>query len=903
MLNAKTRAGLNSRKAKSAGKRILCTLVLCLMPWAASFAQTPGATTNSAENAAYLAAARAFQLGIFENAEKGLDSFLQSYPESSRLSEAILLDARAKINRAKLAAAIDLLATNLPKAGLLSDQYRFWLGESYMQSSNYTSAAEMFSSLIRNHPESVRVLEASYDEALARFRLKEWSKVVELLQAPDGVFQTAARQRANDELVARGALLAAEALYSKGDYEAAEKGLQELAGKDLFPEAKWWRNYHLCRVQMARHHLADALGNSTNLLSSAAAAGKRKFQTESVFLQGEILELMDQPEEAAKVYALNEAENLPAEDRRQALVKIIELSLSEQKTVEAAQKIERFLKQYPEDKASDAVLLCLGELHLRQHFSGSDTNGTNAVAVTTNALQQAQGEFDFLLKNFPQSALAGLAQLNRGWCFWIQEKVPESIAAFKAATEKLSFPEDLAEARFKLGDGLFRQGDLTNALATYSQIVSNYSDVARVKNVFLDQVLYQMLRVSLELNDVKSAAAALKSLLAAYPNSPLNDRSMLLVGQKLARVGRASEGRNVLLDFISKFPGDSLVPQVELAVARTYFQENNWLAAAAKYDEWIERHTNSALLPEAESDRAWCNFRAGNETNALMLYTNFLAQFPNHQLAPLAKNWVADYYFRQGDYRTAEKNYQALFQSTNWPTSSLTYQGRMMAGRCAFARQVYKDADTYFTELINVLPNDSSELIAEAWLRLGDTIAEGSQLDPAKPYDSRFGSALVAFGRITQQYPSNHWATLAWGRIGDCNFQLAAQDPERYASATNAYLKVIESPLADVSARNQAEFGIGMVLERQAQAKGKEEGLPLQKLALEHYYKILFSENPDPYWLKEAGFAAARLAEDQKEWETAINIYNRIGSLLPPLKAAMERKMDKAREQMHVEKG
>ncbi|HUR45306.1 MAG TPA: tetratricopeptide repeat protein, partial [Candidatus Saccharimonadales bacterium] len=637
--------------------RALCQVALWLLAFALmplpSFAQTAQVSTNTPENAAYLAAARAFQLKIYDNAETGLDAFLRAYPNSSRLAEAILLDAQAKIKQSKLKPAISLLTTNLPNAGLLSDQYRYWLGESYMQSSNYTSAAETFATLIRSHPESVRLLEASYGEALARFKLKEYTRVVELLQNPQGVFQISAHQRANDELVARGALLIVEALSAKGDYEAAEKSLLALDEKDLFPEAKWWRNYHLCRVRMARHHFQEALDNSTNLLASVGPAGKRKFQTESVFLQGEILELMDRPDEAIAVYSLNELETLPAEDRRQALVRIIDLGLSHRKLGDAASKIERFLKQYPEDKASDAVLLSLGELHLRQYASGVETNSTNTlVAAATNTLQQALAELDLVLKNFPKSTLLGKAQLDRGWCFWLQEKIGESVAAFKAATDQLSFTEDLAVARFKLGDALFRQGDLTNALASYTSVVQDFSDVAAVRNRFLDQVLYQMLRVSLDLNDADSAATALKTLLDQYPASSLHDRSMLLVGQKLSRAGRESDARTILANFVSRFPENDLVPQVELALARTYVQQNQWDVAIGKYESWLTRFTNSALRGEAESDHAWANYKAGNETNALALYTNFVTQFPDHERAPLAQNWVADYYFRHGDYRT-----------------------------------------------------------------------------------------------------------------------------------------------------------------------------------------------------------------------------------------------------------
>ena len=81
--------------------------------------------------------------------------------------------------------------------------------------------------------------------------------------------------------------------------------------------------------------------------------------------------------------------------------------------------------------------------------------------------------------------------------------------------------------------------------------------------------------------------------------------------------------------FEELYPTSPLRPEVELALARTYEQENNWPAAIGIYDRWVERYTNDArLLPQVEYARAWANFQAGHETNAFQLFTNFIAQFP-----------------------------------------------------------------------------------------------------------------------------------------------------------------------------------------------------------------------------------------------------------------------------------
>ena len=123
-------------------------------------------------------------------------------------------------------------------------------------------------------------------------------------------------------------------------------------------------------------------------------------------------------------------------------------------------------------------------------------------------------------------------------------------------------------------------------------------------------------------------------------------------------------------------------------------------------NNWLKDFPTNALRPQADYALARANYQAGNETNAFVLFTNFVAQFPTNELAPLAQWWVADHYFRLGgtNYVDAERNYQMLYQNTNWQGSplvytNLAYQARLMAGRAAMGRQGYKDAIDHFTSL------------------------------------------------------------------------------------------------------------------------------------------------------------------------------------------------------------
>src|SRR4051794_32972342 len=116
-------------------------------------------------------ALRAFNDGVYDRAEAQFADFLARFPASARVADAILLQARAAIETRHLQTAANLLSTNSVRAGALADQYRYWLAETYMRGSNYRAAAETFAKIPVGFPNSTRLLEAAFGEALARFQL------------------------------------------------------------------------------------------------------------------------------------------------------------------------------------------------------------------------------------------------------------------------------------------------------------------------------------------------------------------------------------------------------------------------------------------------------------------------------------------------------------------------------------------------------------------------------------------------------------------------------------------------------------------------------------------------------------------------------------------------------------
>lgn len=835
----------------------------------------------------YRAAAASLAGGFWERAEREFAEFIVKYPQSEHLPEVLLRQAQAQFRQRKFAELIALLTANQTKAGNLADQYLYWLAEAQFQTSNFTAAAENFGKVARSFTNSPVRFEASVGEATSLAGLGQWQPVADLLSKPDGAFGQALAAKPDSEHAARGLLLLAQAEFALKRFAEAEAALMAPTPASLKTDLAWRRQYLLCQVQSAAGRTNEALFGTTNLVALAASSGRRELLPESIAFRADLLERHGQLDAAKAAYGLNLTTNAPPERQRQALAKTAEIALLQGSLDETIKSIGQFLQQYTNSPATDVALLTLGELHLKQ---------------TPPLVPQALTNFDRLILVFTNSPLIGKAQLGRGWCFWISNNVPASTEAFRLAVEQLAPSEDLAVARFKLADALFVQKDFAVALQNYRAAQGIATNWPRVKETLVSQSLYQVCRASLELKEVALASDAMRQILQSYPKHPVAERSVLLVAQAFTELGEPDQARALFAEFVEKFPESELRPDVELALAHTLEQKADWPAAFELYEKWLGRFATNRLRPQAEFYRALTSFRSGNETNAFSLFTNFVTQFSSDPLAPKAQWWLADYYHRAGDLLNAEISYKLLYQK--WPASDLAYKACLAAGQVAVARPDYPAAIEHFTNLtLNPNPNCPPALKVQAKFGYGSALMLLSPGETNKT--SNLELALQVFNTIQQENPGTATAAQAWGEMGKCYLQLAVQDARHYESASNAFQQVAGSAHASFATRSQARAALGAVAESQAAQKTGGERTALLKQALGHYLDAFFyektlrdGEQPDWFWVRKAGLEAARVAESLEEWSQALNIYQGLQKLLPPLQGSLEKKIARAQEQL-----
>jgi TolA-binding protein len=849
------------------------------------------AASTRAEQRAYAVAATDFQHEQWNRAETEFGQFRSNYPASTNLAAAVLYQAEARYQLGQFTNAITLLSTNRDKAGPLADEYHYWIGEAQFQKGDFTNAAETFVSLARDYPESPLRLRAAAAAAAAYARLSDWRRHDALLEDPDGVFQRAEQLDPTNELVVNGWLSLENSKFQQRDFSGAAAVYERLANQwpTLNQVQQCEGDYLFYRAKMELGDFAAALTAATNLVQIAGSPTNQEWLATGWASQGAALKQMDHLPEAIQAWR-NNLTNAPEAQEWEALFNIAELEIVQGQLTNAEETLTNFLARFPEANSADIALLTAGELHLKD---------CTAQPGATNQLSAARDCFDQFLRGFTNSPLAGKAHLDRGWCEWLAGDTTNSLADFEAAVNLLKLlppSEDLAVARFKMGDAFLAQNDFTNALENYRAVLEDFTNFPAVARALGERALYQSLRANLELTNMDDASDALEKILKQFPAGELAPDSALLYGQGLADASRPAAARAVFQQFLAQFPDSPLRPDVEFAIARACELEQNWPDAIAGYRGWLKDFPTNDLRPQVDYALALVNSLAGNETNAFELFTNYVAQYPaNQQLTPLAQWWLADYFFGLGgtNYVDAERNYELICQ--DFPTNGLAYPAQMMAGRAAVARQDYKGAiNNYFIKLEGNT-NCPTDLQVQAAFAHGDALMWMDSTVTNDPLHN-FSEATNEFASIIQLNPTNEATAPAWGKIGDCYLQLSSYD-----AATNAYAQVVSSTHASVPARSQAQVGIGIALEKKAALATGTNQIALLQMARDNYLDVFDSqigqylrdgETADPLWVQKAGLAAARLEESLQEWPQALDYYRDLTNAWPSLQTSLENKIE-----------
>ncbi len=217
---------------------------------------------------------------------------------------------------------------------------------------------------------------------------------------------------------------------------------------------------------------------------------------------------------------------------------------------------------------------------------------------------------------------------------------------------------------------------------------------------------------------------------------------------------------------------------------------------------------------------------------------------------------------RQGDFAGAQTEFETLARDE--PLSPLASTALFLAGQSAMKSMDAGGIDRALV-LFEEVAKGGGPLHLQARLEqaAAQTLLERPQ------------EAILLYDTVLEASPPPEIAFAALAGKAENLLLLGRDDLSAIEQALALYDRLASEASGHTLWRNQALYQKARLLER----------LERPREALTAYYEALEkgAQQPEEYfWFYKAGFDAARLCEGEKQWESAIAIYNRIAAIDGP---------------------
>ncbi len=262
-----------------------------------------------------------------------------------------------------------------------------------------------------------------------------------------------------------------------------------------------------------------------------------------------------------------------------------------------------------------------------------------------------------------------------------------------------------------------------------------------------------------------------------------------------------------------------------------------------------------------------------SEAAAIEGALKFLRDHPDSRFVPDVRMKLGEIYYRRGDYLGARSQFGAIADEA--PGSEL-----------ATAAQFYSAQS--MARSMDVPAMESAIEIYEAVAKAGGVFGPRARLAQAEVFNS-LGRPKEAIGVLDDLIKSRADAGITFEAImtkGDTQFSVGS--PASYKDAVTTWKSILNDASAPPAWRNQALARTGAAYEK----------LGDSGVALDAYFSALARPpggEPEYFWSSKAGFDAGRLLEQQKLFNEAIAIYEKLAALGGPRAAEASERVNKLR--------
>jgi len=352
---------------------------------------------------------------------------------------------------------------------------------------------------------------------------------------------------------------------------------------------------------------------------------------------------------------------------------------------------------------------------------------------------------------------------------------------------------------------LYEMGFTSAQLKKYDEAVSYYNQILNSKSKLAQNAYYQLGNAYLEVGKKQEALSAFRSA-SQLSYDALAQRLAYAQYAKLSYdIGNPFEpSSRVIQNYITKYSNAEDAREIRELLVKSYLYSGNYKETLSAVEK-IENKSPDLHKIEQEVSFLYGvqEFNKGNFSEAEKLFRNTLERGDNKDFRSSAKYWMGLSQYQLGDYVSANKTLQELYDSgTSFAEKrQLPYD----LAYVYFKTKNFKQAGKYFAIYLR---NPNTEFKNDAELRLADTYYADNQLDKAIAiYDKNVGVAdhiqyqraislglkgnnaakIAVLQKLAEDYDDSKYKYDALYELG-----VTYASEGRYAKANEYFYKVIQ---------------------------------------------------------------------------------------------------------------
>jgi len=551
------------------------------------------------EEADFMDAKKAFSDGFYALAEENIETFLNTYPDTSYLYEAHLLLGRCFYyqNNPEMASYEFSIVLNAAPTAAPKDSASYWLGNILYKGGDYKGALEYYQKVIDEYPVSKYLPYSLYSKAWAYYKLG-------FLEEASSMFATVVSNYPLDRLAIDSLFEIGQIQYLQGKFEDARNSLNDFINKYPLSEKIAESYYLLGNISLKLEQYSDSilfLKRAISISPNAAWADLASYgMAQAYFKLGDF----DESIKRFKMSANGASNDLIA---RNALVGVIYSYDKKGMPDDALKACDHLSIKYP--KTAEAAEGCYIKAR---------------ILYDKNRLAEAEEVCLEGLDNFILPGQAGKLHFELGWIYLKENKVKSALAEFKAAVKDLGDGTFISSALCKIGDIYMSEGDLDEAAKSFDDALkkypaSRYSDYAqyRLGDIFLMSKKYDL------------AILAYQSLVVNFQDTGLKQGSLFKMGIAYFKKGYHPEALAELERLAKVSPALGEDSTYKFYLANCLYSINRYEEAAEILKSLTKNPANHEIAMRAQYLLGWCNYRTDRDMEAVDAFYTYSKKYPD----------------------------------------------------------------------------------------------------------------------------------------------------------------------------------------------------------------------------------------------------------------------------------